>query len=162
MDGNHVRTQYGFSGKRVIGFIGTFGMWHSAEVLAETFVILVEKYPEYKKDTRLLLIGYRVNMPLVREILNRHNIENIYILTGLIPQGKGPAHLTACDSLASLHVPNPDGTPFFGSPTKLFEYMAMCEGIVASDLDQIGEVLWSTGKPPGCSSLVTPKIWRKA
>ncbi|HXZ44534.1 MAG TPA: glycosyltransferase, partial [archaeon] len=39
------------------------------------------------------------------------------------------------------HVPNPDGTPFFGSPTKLFEYMAMGKGIVASDLDQIGEIL---------------------
>jgi glycosyltransferase involved in cell wall biosynthesis len=30
---------------------------------------------------------------------------------------------------------------FFGSPTKLFEYMAMGGGIVASDLEQIGEVL---------------------
>jgi glycosyltransferase involved in cell wall biosynthesis len=49
--------------------------------------------------------------------------------------------LAACDILVSPHVPNPDGTPFFGSPTKLFEYMAMGKGIVASDLDQIGEVL---------------------
>ena len=38
-------------------------------------------------------------------------------------------------------MPNADGSPFFGSPTKLFEYMAMGKGIVASDLDQIGEVL---------------------
>jgi ubiquinone/menaquinone biosynthesis C-methylase UbiE len=30
---------------------------------------------------------------------------------------------------------------FFGSPTKIFEYMAMAGGIVASDLEQIGEVL---------------------
>ena len=43
--------------------------------------------------------------------------------------------------LVSPHVPNPDGTPFFGSPTKLFEYMAMGKGIVASNLAQIGEVL---------------------
>jgi glycosyltransferase involved in cell wall biosynthesis len=35
----------------------------------------------------------------------------------------------------------PDGSKFFGSPTKLFEYMAMGKGIVASRLDQLAEVL---------------------
>ena len=49
--------------------------------------------------------------------------------------------LAACDVLASPHMGNPDGTRFFGSPTKLFEYMAMGRAIVASDLEQIGEVL---------------------
>jgi glycosyltransferase involved in cell wall biosynthesis len=34
-----------------------------------------------------------------------------------------------------------DGSQFFGSPTKLFEYMAMGKGIVASRLGQIGDVL---------------------
>jgi glycosyltransferase involved in cell wall biosynthesis len=38
-------------------------------------------------------------------------------------------------------VPMPDGSKFFGSPTKLFEYMAMGKGIVASRLDQLAEVL---------------------
>ena len=49
--------------------------------------------------------------------------------------------LAVCDVFASPHVPNPDGSPFFGSPTKLSEYMAMGRGIVASALDQIAEVL---------------------
>ncbi|HKQ52365.1 MAG TPA: glycosyltransferase, partial [Pyrinomonadaceae bacterium] len=34
-----------------------------------------------------------------------------------------------------------DGSEFFGSPTKLFEYMAMGKSIVASRLGQIGDVL---------------------
>jgi glycosyltransferase involved in cell wall biosynthesis len=34
-----------------------------------------------------------------------------------------------------------DGSAFFGSPTKLFEYMAMAKAIVASELGQIGDVI---------------------
>jgi glycosyltransferase involved in cell wall biosynthesis len=49
--------------------------------------------------------------------------------------------LDACDILVSPHVPLADGSAFFGSPTKLFEYMAMGKGIVASQLGQIGDVL---------------------
>src|SRR4029453_6656090 len=63
------------------------------------------------------------------------------IFTRLVPQEEGPAYLAACDVVVSPHVPNPDGTQFFGSPTKLFEYMAMGKGIVASNPAPIGEVL---------------------
>ena len=51
------------------------------------------------------------------------------------------ASTDACDFLLSPHVPLEDGSDFFGSPTKLFEYMAMGKAIVASRLGQIGEVL---------------------
>jgi glycosyltransferase involved in cell wall biosynthesis len=87
------------------------------------------------------MIGDGITMPLVKGNINKLAIKESCVLTGLIPQEKGPEHLAACDVLVASHKPNPDGTPFFGSPTKLFEYMAMGKGIVASDLDQIGEVL---------------------
>src|SRR5205814_9111632 len=77
----------------------------------------------------------------VRRIVEDGAVAHAVVFTGLVQQDEGPAHLAACDVLASPHVPNPDGTPFFGSPTKLFEYMAMGKAIVASELDQIGEVL---------------------
>jgi glycosyltransferase involved in cell wall biosynthesis len=80
-------------------------------------------------------------MAEVRRILAEGAALEATSFTGLVAQEEGPAHLAACDVLVSPHVPNPDGTPFFGSPTKLFEYMAMGRGIVASNLDQIGEVL---------------------
>ena len=141
VDGSAVRARLGLEGKLVIGFIGTFGRWHGAEVLADAFGTLLAEHPELRDRVRLLMIGDGVTMPEVHAAIERHGIAEEVVLTGLVPQEQGPAHLAACDILASPHVPNPDGTPFFGSPTKLFEYMAMGKGIVASDLDQIGEVL---------------------
>jgi glycosyltransferase involved in cell wall biosynthesis len=141
VDGSGVRCQYNLVGKTVIGFIGTFGKWHGAEVLAEAFGQLLQEFPVLRDEVRLFLIGDGLTMPLVKEQLTKFDVMDACILTGMIPQEEGPAYLAACDILASPHVPNPDGTPFFGSPTKLFEYMAMGKGIVASDLEQIGEVL---------------------
>jgi glycosyltransferase involved in cell wall biosynthesis len=63
------------------------------------------------------------------------------IFTGAVGHDRVPRLLDACDILVAPHVPLADGSEFFGSPTKIFEYMAMGKGIVASRLGQIGEVL---------------------
>jgi glycosyltransferase involved in cell wall biosynthesis len=141
LDGSIIRSRFDLKEKIVLGFIGTFGPWHGAEILARAYGLLLKNYPEYKKTTRLFMIGDGKTMPLVKAEIKNLNIDANVILTGTVPQEEGPKYLAACDILVSPHVPNPDGTPFFGSPTKLFEYMAMGKGIIASDLDQIGEVL---------------------
>jgi glycosyltransferase involved in cell wall biosynthesis len=141
LDGSRVRRHYHLDGKSVVGFIGTFGKWHGAEILVEAFGKLLQTHPEYKGRAALFMIGDGVTMPLVKRNIDKFDIRESCVLTGLVPQDEGPEHLAACDILVASHKPNPDGTPFFGSPTKLFEYMAMGKGIVASNLDQIGEVL---------------------
>lgn len=141
VDGSEVRQRHGLEGLTVVGFIGTFGRWHGAEVLVEAYGRLVARRADLRGYTRLLMVGEGVTAPEARAAAERHGIAENVIFTGAVPQEDGPAHLAAMDVLVSPHVPNPDGTPFFGSPTKLFEYMAMGRGIVASDLDQIGEVL---------------------
>ena len=141
IDGTAMRAQLGFGDATVIGFIGTMGPWHGAEVLAAAFARLVAAHPGYRRSVRLLMIGDGVKMDEVTAALDAGGVRDLAVLTGIVPQADGPRYLAACDILVSPHVPNPDGTPFFGSPTKLFEYMAMGKGIVASDLDQVGEIL---------------------
>jgi len=139
-----VRKKYGLTaGHKVIGFLGTFGQWHGVDVLAHAIHTLAERDAEWLRANKVhfLLVGNGMKMPMVREILEGGAAREFVTLTGLIPQKQAPEYLAAADVLLSPHVANADGTKFFGSPTKLFEYMAMGKAIVASDLNQIGEVL---------------------
>lgn len=97
-----------------------------------------------ENKVRFAMIGDGVRMKEVRELIGAPEYSKRVVFIGLVPQADTVKYLAAADILVSPHIRNSDGTRFFGSPTKLFEYMAMAKGIVASDLDQIGEVL-STG-----------------
>jgi glycosyltransferase involved in cell wall biosynthesis len=129
-------------------FVGTFGQWHGTELLAAAIRELAGRDRAFLETRRIhfLLVGDGQAGEKVRSILEGIPFAS---LPGFRPQGETPAILAASDVCLSPHVPNADGTPFFGSPTKLFEYMAMAKPIVASDLDQIGRVLrgWRPGTP---------------
>jgi glycosyltransferase involved in cell wall biosynthesis len=130
-----------------VGFIGTFGHWHGIDFLAERIVELATEEAEWLKRKKLhfMLVGDGLKMAAVRRILDTESVRNLVTLTGLVPQSDAAKYLAAADLLVSPHVPNPDGSEFFGSPTKLFEYMAMKRPIVASALGQIGDVVAGRG-----------------
>lgn len=120
----------------VVGFVGTFGPWHGVLTFAEAIKSLPDSLA-----IRFLIVGagslqLEMERLLASEIANRK-----VIFTGVVEHQRVPTYLDACDILVAPHVPLADGSDFFGSPTKLFEYMAMGKGIVASRLGQIGEVL---------------------
>ena len=135
----------------LLTFVGTFGTWHGTDVLASAIRRLIDADRAWLERHQLhfLYVGDGALAPRVRAILGDGCGAPFVTLAGMRPQAETPATLAASDILLSPHVPNPDGSPFFGSPTKLFEYMAMAKPIVASDLDQIGWVLkgWRPGEP---------------
>ena len=118
------------------GFVGTFGPWHGVLTLAEAITLLPDDC-----GVRFLLVGAGRFRDEVERIVRSAGKAERVIFAGHVEHERVPALLDACDILLSPHVPLEDGSEFFGSPTKLFEYMAMGKGIVASRLGQIGEVL---------------------
>jgi len=133
-----LRAELGFGDEdRVIGFIGTFGGWHGVDVLAAALPRICEAVP----DARFLLIGDGPEKHRVDSQVMRHGIGHRVRMTGSVPQSEGARLLRACDIFVSPHKSHMVDSRFFGSPTKIFEYMALAGGIVASDLEQIGEVL---------------------
>jgi glycosyltransferase involved in cell wall biosynthesis len=120
------------------GFVGTFGPWHGAETLAEAVCRLDEPW---SRRMRFLFIGDGERRVATEKVIRDAGRADRATFTGLLPQHETPAYLSACDLCVSPHVPNTDGTAFFGSPTKLFEYLATGRPVLASNLGQIGEVL---------------------
>lgn len=119
--------------KIVVGFTGTFGKWHGIPQLTEAIDRILKNGNIY-----FLLIGEgRLKSEAEKQIGHYKDVKFL----GEIPYSDIQRYLNVCDIFVSPHNPQPDGKEFFGSPTKLFEYMAMKKGIVASDLGQIGRVL---------------------
>jgi glycosyltransferase involved in cell wall biosynthesis len=120
----------------VVGFSGTFGVWHGIPQLTEAIDKILKN--SLSINIYFLLIG---DGDLRQESEDQvGHYENVTFM-GVVKYSDIQKYLAICDVLVSPQNPKMDGREFFGSPTKLFEYMAMEKGIVASDLGQIGKVL---------------------
>ena len=160
ISGEAVRKKLLLSNKIVVGFVGTFGLWHGAEILAKAIPVVLANYP----SVHFLFVGDGEQRPQVEGYVRDHFSSDNVTFTGMVPQEFARDYLAVCDILVSPHVPNEDGTAFFGSPTKLFEYMAMGRAIVASQLGQIGDVLGNENTallvPPADSTALADAIAR--
>lgn len=136
---NEIRKKYNIcKDASVVGFIGTFSQWHGIELMADIIPLLIKD----RNDIYFLLIGDGVLKNwFVRELEKKVGKTNRIIFTGLIPAHDARNYLAACDIFICPTQANKDGTRFFGSPTKMFEYLSMGKPIIASAIEQNKDII---------------------
>jgi glycosyltransferase involved in cell wall biosynthesis len=143
LGGADARSALGFSASDIVAcFAGSFSYFHGIPVLSEAIRLLLGREGRGRSPrVCFLLVGDGPLRAEVEDELKHHVATRRVVFTGPVSPELVPRLLDAADILLAPTVPMPGGKRFFGSPSKLFEYMAMSKAIVASDLEQLGAVL---------------------
>jgi glycosyltransferase involved in cell wall biosynthesis len=115
----------------VCGYVGVFAHWHGVEQFVAGIAQRLAELPQLS----LLLVGDGKAWPSVKALVDARGLGARIRLPGRVPHAEIAAWI-ACMDFAVL----PDSNEY-GSPMKLFEYMAMGVGVVAPDYDPVREVI---------------------
>jgi glycosyltransferase involved in cell wall biosynthesis len=141
--GEEARKELGFLEADIVAcFSGSFSYFHGIPVLSEAIRLLFRREDGGPSPrVSFLLVGDGPLRAETEDDLKEYVVRGRVLFTGSVSPELVPRMLDAADILLAPTVPMPGGKRFFGSPSKLFEYMAMSKAIVASDLEQLGAVL---------------------
>ncbi|AWL11661.1 Alpha-D-kanosaminyltransferase [Saliniradius amylolyticus] len=126
-----LRQQLGVQDKVVLGYVGAFVHWHGIDWFVDMMVERLHEVP----DLVLLLVGDGYCFEAIEQRVQEAGAGQQVIMTGRLPHEQVVDYLAAMD-LGIL----PDSNDY-GSPMKLFEFMAMGKAMVAPDYSPIEEVV---------------------
>jgi glycosyltransferase involved in cell wall biosynthesis len=124
ISGSAVRERYGLEGARVIGFTGAFFPWHGVALLINALPELLRAIP----SAAALLVGEGPERAALEARVRESGLSDRVRFTGWVGHDKLPEHVAAFDVAVM-----PDSNEY-GSPMKIYEYMAMGKPVVAPRL----------------------------
>jgi glycosyltransferase involved in cell wall biosynthesis len=133
VDGTVISKAYNLSGKRVIGWTGSFRKFHGLDTVIEAFKIVHEKH----NDTALMLVGDGMEMENVKKLAVDLNLTNDIILPGKHPVTAIPQFLVNFH-IGLVSAQSSEG--FHYSPLKLREYLATGRAIIAPRAGNLSEL----------------------
>lgn len=129
ISGAAVRTRHGLDASRVVGFTGAFFPWHGVGFLLDALAELMREIP----DAAVLLVGDGPERSALEARVRQEGLENRIRFAGWIGHEGLPEHVAAFD-IAVM----PDSNEY-GSPMKIYEYMAMGKPVVAPRLGPLAD-----------------------
>jgi len=130
-DGAEIRARYGLEGKPVIGFVGSFTKWHGIDMLLRACAAVAAEFPEL----RVLLVGDGAQRDESEALAKELGIGDRVVFPGRVPHAAIPDYMGAMDIGV---MPNSN---VYGSPMKVFEYMAMGMPAVAPRFGPLEEAI---------------------
>lgn len=134
--GNGARSRLGFAaGDRVVGFVGTYQPWHDVPGLIQSFA----KFAANDAAARLLLVGDGPDRPQAATLIDRLGIRDRVVMVGAVPHEQIPEMIAAMDVPVAPFKWREDH--LYGSPMKLFEYMAAGKPSVSTAIEQTVDII---------------------
>jgi glycosyltransferase involved in cell wall biosynthesis len=126
-----MKEERGIKDEIVIGYVGAFVFWHRVDMLLEAFANNLKENQRIK----LLMVGDGVTFKQSSDYVKNTGIQSNVIFTGRVDHADVFNHIAAMDICVM-----PDSNDY-GSPVKLFEYMAMGKAVIAPKLGPIEDVI---------------------
>ena len=126
IDGTEIREHFGLGNRVVVGFVGGFLPWHGVETLLDAVV----NQKSRTGGMYFLLVGpasqgVNADSSLFRKMESANNGGSV-VFSGPVPHRNVPQYMAAMDIAV---MPNSNR---YGSPIKIFEYMACGKPVVSS------------------------------
>jgi len=125
------KQKLGLAGKTVIGFVGAFHHWHGIHWYVEAVLPLLKAEPQLA----LLLVGDGPYHQQIAQTVEQAELQGQVVMPGRVPHQQVAAMIAAMD-VGIL----PDSN-VYGSPMKLFEFMAMKVPMICPAYPPVAEVV---------------------